>query len=408
MTTMVAARPHRPPHDKSASGRHHEGGAGPLGSGRSRGDACAVSARPKGGRLILRSLTKRYLGMTAVDGIHLEVASGEFVTLLGPSGSGKTSTLMMIAGFTPPTSGEIMIDDRPITGVPPEKRNIGVVFQNYALFPHMTVERNVGFPLKMRGVAREDIRKRVGATLELVRLSGLAERLPRELSGGQQQRVALARALVFNPGILLMDEPLGALDKKLREQMQLELKRIHSELSVTVIYVTHDQEEALTMSDRVALINEGRIEQLGRAEELYERPASRFVAEFIGESNLIEGRIAPGSDGLDVLVTDSGIRLPIARILRGRPDGRALLVLRPEKIALLPTDTVAAGTVCGTVRELTYVGDFTRYRIELDDGVVITTKRPNSRDVVRAGEGDTVQLRWHPEDTCVLSLSSTA
>ena len=311
MTTMVAARPHRPPHDKSASGRHHEGGAGPLGSGRSRGDACAVSARPKGGRLILRSLTKRYPGMTAVDGIHLEVASGEFVTLLGPSGSGKTTTLMMIAGFTPPTSGEIMIDDRPITGVPPEKRNIGVVFQNYALFPHMTVARNVGFPLDAERGARGD-RERVDGDAG----AGAAERAGRAPAARAFRRTAAAggpRARArLQPGLLLMDEPLGALDKKLREQMQLELKRIHRELGVTVIYVTHDQEEALTLSDRVALMNHARIEQLGRAEELYERPASRFVAEFIGESNLVEGRIAPGGDGFDVLVTDSGIRLPIA------------------------------------------------------------------------------------------------
>ncbi|HXV23097.1 MAG TPA: ABC transporter ATP-binding protein [Alphaproteobacteria bacterium] len=363
-----------------------------------------MSARARGGRLILQSLTKRYPGMVAVDGMDLEVESGEFITLLGPSGSGKTSTLMMIAGFTPPSSGEILIDDQPITGMPPERRNIGVVFQNYALFPHMTVERNVGFPLKMRGLAREEIRERVGAALDLVQLSGLGARLPRELSGGQQQRVALARALVFNPGILLMDEPLGALDKKLREQMQFELKRIHSELSVTVIYVTHDQEEALTMSDRVALINQGRIEQLGRAEELYERPASRFVAEFIGESNLVEGRIDRGnSDGYDVLVTDSGIRLPAAGLPPSQSSGRALLVLRPEKIALLPIANPCRGAVRGTVRELTYVGDFTRYRVELDDGAVITAKRPNSKEVVRAGAGETVQLIWHPEDTCVLS-----
>src|SRR5215470_6400781 len=199
----------------------------------------------KGGHLVLQSLTKRYPGLVAVDGIDLDVASGEFLTLLGPSGSGKTSTLMMIAGFTAPSGGEILIDERPITRVPPEKRNIGVVFQNYALFPHMAVSANISFPLRMRGLPRETIRAQVEAALELVRLRGLGERYPRQLSGGQQQRVALARALVFNPSILLMDEPLGALDKNLREQMQLELKRLHDELGVTIVYVTHDQEEAL-------------------------------------------------------------------------------------------------------------------------------------------------------------------
>src|SRR5215467_6167348 len=266
----------------------------------------------RGGRLTLTRLAKRYPGTTAVDAIDLDVGSGEFVTLLGPSGSGKTTTLMMVAGFTTPSEGEIAIDGRPITGMAPEHRNIGVVFQNYALFPHMTVSDNVAFPLKMRRQPSAEIRGRVGRALDLVHLAGLGERLPRQLSGGQQQRVALARALVFDPGLLLMDEPLGALDRNLREQMKIEIKRIHRDVGVTVLYVTHDQEEALTMSDRVALMNRGRIAQLGSAEDLYERPANRFVARFIGESNLLDGRVEVADGGL-VFADERGVRLHVAK-----------------------------------------------------------------------------------------------
>ena len=229
---------------------------------------------------------------------------------------------MMVAGFTPPSAGEITVDGRPITGMAPEHRNIGVVFQNYALFPHMTVFDNVAFPLKMRGQPKAAIQTRVGRTLDMVHLTGLGDRLPRQLSGGQQQRVALARALVFDPGLLLMDEPLGALDRNLREQMKLEIKRIHSDVGVTVLYVTHDQEEALTMSDRIALMNRGRIAQLGTAEDLYERPVSHFVANFIGESNLLEGRVE-SADGGAVFVHDGGVRLPLSRPA-GIPPGRAM------------------------------------------------------------------------------------
>jgi len=226
----------------------------------------------RSGRLRLSRLSKRYPNQIAVDALDLEVQSGEFLTLLGPSGSGKTTTLMMVAGFTPPSDGDILLNDRSIAGLAPERRNIGVVFQNYALFPHMTVADNVGFPLKMRGLPRAAIEEKVRGALRLVRLEGFDARLPKQLSGGQQQRVAFARALVFDPDLLLMDEPLGALDKNLREQMKFELKRIHAQLGVTVLYVTHDQEEALTMSDRVALMNDGVIAQLGTARDLYGRP----------------------------------------------------------------------------------------------------------------------------------------
>ena len=343
------------------------------------------------GQLTLARLTKRYAATTAVDAIDLEVGRGEFLTLLGPSGSGKTTTLMMVAGFTPPSGGEILVDDRPITGMAPEHRNIGVVFQNYALFPHMKVFDNVAFPLKMRGRPPAEVRAQVGRSLDMVRLTGLADRLPRQLSGGQQQRVALARALVFDPGLLLMDEPLGALDRNLREQMKLEIKRIHSAVGVTVLYVTHDQEEALTMSDRIA--------QLGTAEDLYERPVSRFVASFIGESNLFEGRVE-SSDGGAVFVHGAGSRLPLSPGPRAfRPGESCTLMVRPEKIAL---GSDATDGLPGTVETVVYVGEFTRYRVRVAPEMMINVKTPNTHAVARAKPGDTVRLRWAAADAYVV------
>ena len=347
-------------------------------------------------------LTKHYPGTTAVDSIDLEVGSGEFVTLLGPSGSGKTTTLMMVAGFTPPTAGEIAIDGRSITGMAPEHRNIGVVFQNYALFPHMRVFDNVAFPLKMRRQPRAKIRDQVERALGLVHLAGLGDRLPGQLSGGQQQRVALARALVFNPGLLLMDEPLGALDRNLREQMKIEIKRIHRDVGVTVLYVTHDQEEALTMSDRVALMNRGRIAQLGSAEDLYERPASRFVAEFIGESNLLEGRVE-SADGGPVFVDDSGVRLDIGTNAPPRSGERYTLMVRPEKITLTPGGADGrhertGASLGGEVDDVVYVGEFTRYRVRVAPGVMIGVKTANTHGAWKAKPGDPVRLRWAVTD----------
>ena len=347
------------------------------------------------GQLTLARLTKRYATTTAVDAIDLDVGRGEFLTLLGPSGSGKTTTLMMVAGFTPPSEGEILVDDRPITGMAPEHRNIGVVFQNYALFPHMKVFDNVAFPLKMRGRPPAEIRAQVGRSLDMVHLTGLGDRLPRQLSGGQQQRVALARALVFDPGLLLMDEPLGALDRNLREQMKLEIRRIHSDVGVTVLYVTHDQEEALTMSDRIALMNRGRIAQLGTAEDLYERPASRFVASFIGESNLLEGRVE-SSDGGAVFVHGGGVRLPLSPGPRAfRPGESCALMVRPEKIAL---GSEAPDGLPGTVETVVYVGEFTRYGVRVAPEVMISVKTPNTHAVARAKPGDPVRLRWAASD----------
>jgi putative spermidine/putrescine transport system ATP-binding protein len=319
------------------------------------------------------------------------------VTLLGPSGSGKTTTLMMVAGFTTPSSGDIFLDGRSIASLAPERRNIGVVFQNYALFPHMTVAANVAFPLKMRRQSSADIATRVGNAMRLVRLEGLEQRLPRQLSGGQQQRVAIARALVFNPDLLLMDEPLGALDKNLRGQMQFELKRLHAELGVTIVYVTHDQEEALTMSDRVALMNRGISEQLGSARELYEEPVNRFVAEFIGESNLIEGRLL--EDG--GFASTGGLRFRVAADTGLRPGESGWLAVRPEKFSFVQQAPDDRG-IAGRVSEQVYVGDFTRYRVVVESGINLSIKVQNSRSAVRPGVGEEVRVFLNPGDARVL------
>jgi len=364
------------------------------------GDRADVAiARAGGGALALRALTKRYPNFVAVDGIDLDLASGEFLTLLGPSGSGKTTTLMMIAGFTPPSAGDILLDGRSVTALAPERRNMGVVFQNYALFPHMTVQENVGFPLRMRNQPKPAIAEKVAAALRLVQLENLGERLPRQLSGGQQQRIALARALVFDPDLLLMDEPLGALDKNLREQMQFELKRLHAELGVTILYVTHDQEEALTMSDRIALMNRGSIAQVGTAEDLYERPASRFVAEFIGESNVIEGRAT--ADGL--FVATGGARFPLGPA----PDHAAtrdatLMMVRPEKLSFAAS-VESPGVLVGEVIGRIYVGDCTRYLIEVAGGLRLVVKVQNRRMTDLAQPGERVGLRLDPADARLLS-----
>ena len=275
-------------------------------------------------------LRKVYPGSSApaVDELNLHIEAGEFLTLLGPSGSGKTTTLMLLAGFEAPSSGSIRLDGKPIESLPPHKREMGVVFQSYSLFPHMTVEQNVGFPLSVRKVAASVARARVAAALEKVRLSHLAQRRPQQLSGGQQQRVALARALVFEPRVVLLDEPLSALDKKLREEMQLEIRRLHRELGVTMVFVTHDQSEAMTLSDRVAVFNHGRIEQLAAPQQLYDAPANPFVAGFIGDNNMLSGE----------LESDVSLRLPDGACLRGRAmgalarGGAATLCLRPEHL----------------------------------------------------------------------------
>jgi putative spermidine/putrescine transport system ATP-binding protein len=357
----------------------------------------ADGSTPMGANLTLSNVTRRYDAAAAVDDVSLAIAAGEFFTLLGSSGSGKTTTLMMIAGFVEPSAGSIHIDGRDVTRLPPSRRDLGVVFQNYSLFPHLTVAQNVAFPLEMRRVGRAERETRVRAMLDLVRLPDKADMLPRQLSGGQQQRVALARALVFNPRALLMDEPLGALDKKLREHMQLEIKRIQAELGATVIYVTHDQEEALTMSDRVAVMAAGQIAQLGSPSDLYERPASRWVADFIGQSNFIDGVI---DDGSIRLASGERIRHPAGAITAGKA---ATLVVRPEKIRVLTPDAPAADIrLAGTVREAIYVGHATRIGVRLADGQAISIDVQNRSDSPRLSVGDAVRLGWATDDAWLI------
>jgi putative spermidine/putrescine transport system ATP-binding protein len=347
----------------------------------------------------LKNLVKRFGTVTAVDNVSLSIDRGEFVTLLGPSGSGKTTTLMMVAGFESPNAGEIFIAGESMTSKPPHRRDIGMVFQSYALFPHMTVFENIAFPLRNRKTGREKIQERVKTTLALVKLPGLEGRYPKQLSGGQQQRVALARALVFNPSVLLMDEPLGALDKKLREHMQLEIKRIQEALKITVLYVTHDQSEALTMSDRIVVMNEGRIVQIGSPSELYEEPADAFVADFIGESNFIEGLwMASGEERIRVdgeRATYLSIRSP--RVLH--PGERVKIALRPEKLFFLDGGASADNAVEGVVESIVYLGDVTKYEIRLKGTAqVLVLKQQNRLGMAAFDRGSRVRIGWRAED----------
>jgi len=306
--------------------------------------------------LELRGLAKRYGGFVAVEGADLSVEGGSFLTLLGPSGSGKTTILMMIAGFTEPSAGRLLLDGRDITGLPPEKRAFGMVFQGYALFPHMSVADNIAFPLRVRGMGRAERDEKVRQALDLVQLTGFAERLPKQLSGGQQQRVALARALVFEPSLLLLDEPLSALDKKLRAELQEELRALHRRVGRTFINVTHDQEEALSLSDEVAILNHGRIIQKGAPAALYEHPRTRFVAEFLGKSNFFQGVVRELGGGW-LGVQTAGLRLRQAAGETRPPLGADILLsLRPEKIALLGEADLADNVVEGSIAAWSYLG----------------------------------------------------
>ncbi len=334
----------------------------------------------------LRRVSKHFGAFAALDDVSLSVAPAEFITILGPSGSGKTTALRLIAGFEQPTSGEIWMGGRSIHLLPPYKREVNTVFQNYALFPHMSVWDNVAYGLKMRRVPKVEIGKRVGEALELVHLEQLTHRAPRQLSGGQQQRVALARALVNRPKLLLLDEPLGALDLKLRKEMQLELKHLQTQVGITFLYVTHDQEEALTMSDRVALMQAGRIEQLGTPQDIYDRPASRFVADFIGETNLLLGRLHELSDGA-ALVDVEG------QLLRVHPPadaavGQALWVsVRPELIAILADGQAPPGynVIEGLVEDGIYAGSLTKLRLRLPGGSALVVHAAPTDAVVAPG-----------------------
>ena len=355
--------------------------------------AVAHDAQADEGGIAVRldGVVKRFGHVVAVDGVDLEVREGEFFSMLGPSGSGKTTCLRMIAGFEQPTEGRILLGGAEVSSLPPYQRDVNTVFQDYALFPHMTVAENVGYGLMVAKVAKGDRRRRVDAALEMVRLAGFADRKPGQLSGGQRQRVALARALVLRPKVLLLDEPLGALDLKLRQQMQIELKEIQQEVGLTFIYVTHDQEEALTMSDRLAVFNGGRVEQIGSPAEVYERPATGFVAGFVGVSNVLEGEVASAVAG----------------------DPHAFTV-RPEKIALSePGDEVGEDdcTATGHVREVVYLGAVTRYIVELDVGSSLVVMQQNlstsSMEALQV-RGKAVRLVWHRRNNRPVEASTGA
>ena len=345
--------------------------------------------------LELRRLSKRFGDFSAVDDLSLEIAAGEFLTLLGASGSGKTTTLRMIAGFEPPTAGEIFMAGTPIRALPPFKRDINTVFQHYALFPHMSVRENISYGLRMRGVPAAEREERVNRALEMVQLGELGRRAPRQLSGGQQQRVALARALVNRPRVLLLDEPLGALDLKLRKEMQLELKHLQTHLGITFVYVTHDQEEALTMSDRIVLMRQGRIAQIGEPRDLYDRPASRYVADFIGETNLLPGVVAESGDGM-VVLRAAGTSLRALSDTPLAPGSEAWLTVRPEAIELTDSGMTREGwnRVAGTVREAVYAGSTLRVHVALESGQRLVAHVTSSTGVPIGAE---VGLTWPVE-----------
>ena len=347
---------------------------------------------------------KTYDGETlVVRDFDLDVARGEFLTLLGPSGSGKTTCLMMLAGFESVTHGEIVLDGRPINNAPPHKRDIGVVFQNYALFPHMTVDENIAFPLQVRKIPQADIGARIKRALDMVQLSGFGHRRPAQLSGGQQQRVAVARALVFEPKLVLMDEPLGALDKQMREQMQYEVKHLHERLGVTVVYVTHDQTEALTMSNRIAVMQHGAIQQVATPQGLYDHPENAFVAQFIGENNRLLGTVREVSGRTCVVAVEGGEVEALAVNVEG-VGSRSTLSLRPERVLIDPSPECCANVFDAKVEELIYHGDHTRVRVRVcgcDDFII---KQPNAAARAQLAEGDRIRIGWRVEDCRALDV----
>jgi putative spermidine/putrescine transport system ATP-binding protein len=339
------------------------------------------------------SVSKRFdSGPTVVRDLDLEIEAGEFLTLLGPSGSGKTTTLMMLAGFEHPSEGDILLRGRSITGLLPQERNFGVVFQSYALFPNMTVAENIAFPLMVRSRPRDEIAGKVARALDMVRLAGFGDRHPKKLSGGQQQRVALARALVFGPELVLMDEPLGALDRQLRQEMQSEIKRLHRELELTVIYVTHDQEEALTMSDRIAIFAAGRTQQLGSPREIYEEPGNLFVAGFVGENNLLPGTVVDQSGSRVRVRLEGGYEIEGEAVRRLTLGGAVTAAIRPEALRI---GRDRENGVCASVIDVTYLGQRTNLVLDIGGGVKCTVTVPSDRSGCRVGS--TVTLDWEPK-----------
>lgn len=346
-----------------------------------------------------KNVQKSYDGETlVVKDFSLDISPGEFVTLLGPSGSGKTTCLMMMAGFETPTHGQILLQNEPITSLPPHKRGIGMVFQNYALFPHMSVAENLAFPLEVRGLGKTETEEKVARALDMVQLLGFEGRRPAQLSGGQQQRVALARALVFEPSLVLMDEPLGALDKNLREEMQLEIKRIHERLEVSMIYVTHDQAEALTMSDRIAVFNDGVVQQLATPDVLYEKPENAFVAQFVGENNRFTGEVVEISD------SQCRVRLPSGSLVEATPvaiqgqGGQSTLSIRPERVTIDPGNGTLPNIFDAEVKDVIYLGDHLRTRVSVCGSEEFVVKTPNANEHPTLKRGQKIKVGWSHSD----------
>lgn len=348
--------------------------------------------------LRLEQALKTFGNVTALDHVDLSVRNGELLTILGPSGSGKTTLLRLVAGFAEPDGGRILLQGRDITWLPPARRDIGMVFQNYALFPHMTVAENVAFPLQMRKTAKPEIAKRVKWALGIVELGGYEERLPRQLSGGQQQRVAFARAIVFDPRILLLDEPFGALDRKLREQIQLEVRRLQQQLNLTSLFVTHDQEEALILSDRIAVMNAGRIEQLGTPHEIYEKPANRFVADFIGISNLFSGVVEGRDSDIAAVRGEDGKLFQVAAENIPDTGTGAVVLVRPERLQLLQGDRDLENTISGEVAEIVYLGQSEKLRIDIGEGRDVLMHRQTRLGEAAVEVGARINVGWTAAD----------
>jgi putative spermidine/putrescine transport system ATP-binding protein len=343
-------------------------------------------------------IEKSYDGETlVVKDLNLDIARGEFVTMLGPSGSGKTTCLMMLSGFETPTNGEIYLEDRPIGSIPPHKRNIGFCFQNYALFPHMTISENIAYPLHVRKMPKDEIEKKVSKTLEMIELPGFEGRRPAQLSGGQKQRIALARALVFEPQLVLMDEPLGALDKNLREQMQFEIKAIHENFGLTVVYVTHDQSEALTMSNRIAVFEDGIIQQISTPDILYEKPENAFVAQFIGENNRLSGKVIEIS-GDKCTVEVEGRTVKALKVNVNEVGDKTSLSLRPERVTVDPEEGSLENVFEGTVKQLIYLGDHIRTRVNVCGNNDFIIKVPNSYSHLVVNRNQKIKVGWSYQD----------
>ena len=358
------------------------------------------------GFVVFDKIDKSYDGeVLVVKNLNLNISKGEFVTMLGPSGSGKTTTLMMLAGFETPTNGEIYLQDQPISKIPPYEREIGMVFQNYALFPHMTVQENLSFPLEVRKMSKSEVQDKVKKALDMVELGDFGTRFPAQLSGGQQQRVALARALVFEPRLVLMDEPLGALDKNLREQMQYEIKHIHERIGITVVYVTHDQSEALTMSNRIAVFNDGVVQQLSTPDILYEKPENSFVAQFIGENNRMTGSIKEIEGDYCKVDLDGGGSVQALKVNVNSVGEKTQLSVRPERVTINEKQNGTINQFKGSIKELIYLGDHIRARLEVCGNDEFIVKIPNEGNI-ELKQGTEIVVSWEPKDIRALDYSN--